>query len=237
MFSARFACPVSGFTIDEIEPRLFSFNAPAGACPTCDGLGTELQFEADLVVPDAELSLAKGAVYPWSRTGATSPYYEQTLTALAKHYKVSMSTPWERLPKHVQLAILYGTGDEDVEFTYEDGLRTLQNVEAVRGRDRQHPAPLERDRQRVGARRAVALPECASVRSVQRLSPEAAGAERQDRRQAHRRGRRPVDQGRQHLVRRGAEDPSPRSRPRSPRASSRKSASACSSSTTSASIT
>ncbi|MDO9383328.1 MAG: excinuclease ABC subunit UvrA [Hyphomicrobiaceae bacterium] len=133
VFSARFACPVSGFTIDEIEPRLFSFNAPAGACPTCDGLGTEMQFEADLVVPDAELSLAKGAVYPWSRTGATSPYYEQTLSALAKHYKVSMSTPWQRLPKHVQLAILYGTGDEDVEFTYEDGLRTYKTSKPFEG--------------------------------------------------------------------------------------------------------
>jgi excinuclease ABC subunit A len=133
VFSARFACPVSGFTIDEIEPRLFSFNAPAGACPTCDGLGTELQFEADLVVPDAELSLAKGAIYPWSRTGATSPYYEQTLTALAKHFKVSMSKPWNTLPKHVQLAILYGTGDEDVEFTYEDGLRTYKTSKPFEG--------------------------------------------------------------------------------------------------------
>ena len=78
-FSARFACPVSGFTIEEIEPRLFSFNAPAGACPKCDGLGTEMRFEADLVVPDATLSLKKGAVYPWAKTGSTSPYYEQTL--------------------------------------------------------------------------------------------------------------------------------------------------------------
>src|SRR5262245_13001457 len=86
-FSARFACPVSGFTIDEIEPRLFSFNAPAGACPKCDGLGTELRFEADLVVPDATLSLKQGAVYPWAKTGSTSPYYEQTLEALAKHFK------------------------------------------------------------------------------------------------------------------------------------------------------
>ncbi len=80
-FSARFACPVSGFTIDEIEPRLFSFNAPAGACPTCDGLGTELQFEADLVVPNADLSLEEGAIVPWAKTGASSPYYEQTLRA------------------------------------------------------------------------------------------------------------------------------------------------------------
>ncbi|MBL8845418.1 MAG: excinuclease ABC subunit UvrA [Hyphomicrobium zavarzinii] len=132
-FSARFACPVSGFTIEEIEPRLFSFNAPAGACPECDGLGTELQFEPDLVVPDQTLSLKDGAVYPWSRTGNTSPYYEQTLEALAKHYKVPMSMPWERLPKHVQLAILYGTGEEEVEFTYEDGLRRYKTSKAFEG--------------------------------------------------------------------------------------------------------
>ena len=132
-FSARFACPVSGFTIEEIEPRLFSFNAPAGACPECDGLGTELQFEPDLVVPDAELSLKDGAIYPWSRTGNTSPYYEQTLEALAKHYKVSMTMPWERLPKHVQLAILYGTGEEEVEFTYEDGHRKYKTAKTFEG--------------------------------------------------------------------------------------------------------
>ena len=132
-FSARFACPVSGFTIDEIEPRLFSFNAPAGACPTCDGLGTELQFEPDLVVPEPHLSLAEGAVYPWARTGASSPYYEQTLEALARHYKVSMTTPWERLPKHVQLAILYGSGEEEITFVYEDGLRRYKTMKAFEG--------------------------------------------------------------------------------------------------------
>jgi excinuclease ABC subunit A len=132
-FSARFACPVSGFTIDEIEPRLFSFNAPAGACPTCDGLGTELQFEPDLVVPEPQLSLAEGAIYPWARTGASSPYYEQTLESLAKHFKVSMATPWERLPKHVQLAILYGTGEDEVTFVYEDGLRRYKTMKPFEG--------------------------------------------------------------------------------------------------------
>ena len=132
-FSARFACPVSGFTIDEIEPRLFSFNAPAGACPTCDGLGEELRFEPDLVVPQPELSLAAGAVYPWAKTGASSPYYEQTLESLAKHYKVSMKTPWERLPKHVQLAILYGSGEEDVTFTYWDGTRNYSTEKPFEG--------------------------------------------------------------------------------------------------------
>ena len=79
IFSAKFACPVSGFTIEEIEPRLFSFNNPYGACPACDGLGTELFFEPDLVVPDENLSLARGAIAPWARTSATSPYYQQTL--------------------------------------------------------------------------------------------------------------------------------------------------------------
>ena len=132
-FSARFACPVSGFSIDEIEPRLFSFNAPAGACPKCDGLGTELRFEADLVVPDHSLSLKQGAVYPWAKTGSSSPYYEQTLGALARHFKVSMSAPWEKLPKKVQEAILYGTGEEEVEFVYEDGVRRYTNCKPFEG--------------------------------------------------------------------------------------------------------
>ncbi len=125
-FSARFACPVSGFTIDEIEPRLFSFNNPFGACPTCDGLGTELQFEADLVVPDASLSLAEGAIHPWSRNGQSSPYYRQTLEALARHYDVDMSTPWQDLPKEVRKAILFGSGRERITFTYDDGFRRFK---------------------------------------------------------------------------------------------------------------
>jgi len=133
VFSARFACPVSGFTIDEIEPRLFSFNAPAGACPTCDGLGTELQFEPDLVVPNASFSLSEGAIYPWARTGASSPYYEQTLESLAKYYKVSMSTPWERLPKYVQLAILFGSDDQEITFTYWDGTRNYKTHKPFEG--------------------------------------------------------------------------------------------------------
>ncbi len=132
-FSARFACPVSGFTIDEIEPRLFSFNAPAGACPKCDGLGTEMRFEADLVVPDHSLSLKQGAVYPWAKTGSSSPYYEQTLEALARHFKVSMTTPWEKLPAKVQQAILYGTGEEEVDFVYEDGVRRYTNRKPFEG--------------------------------------------------------------------------------------------------------
>ena len=133
IFSARFACPVSGFTIDEIEPRLFSFNAPAGACSACDGLGTELQFEADLVVPDTSRSLRAGAIYPWARTGNTSPYYEQTLEALAAHFGISMDTPWAKLGRKVRQAILYGTGEVAVAFRYEDGVRSYETNKPFEG--------------------------------------------------------------------------------------------------------
>ena len=133
IFSERFACPVSGFTIEEIEPRLFSFNAPAGACPKCDGLGIEMQFEEDLVVPDRTLSLKDGAIWPWAKTGNTSPYYEQTLRAICLHYKASMTTPFERLAPNVQNVILHGSGDEDITFTYEDGLRTYKTTKPFEG--------------------------------------------------------------------------------------------------------
>ena len=133
VFSARFACPVSGFTIDEVEPRLFSFNSPAGACPKCDGLGTELQFEADLVVPDGNLSLRQGAIQPWAKTGATSPYYEQTLQALARHYKVAMTTPWSELPDDFREVVLHGSGDDEITFVYEDGLRKYKARKSFEG--------------------------------------------------------------------------------------------------------
>ena len=133
IFSARFACPVSGFTIDEIEPRLFSFNNPFGACPNCDGLGTELRFEADLVVPDTSLSMKDGAISAWARTGNTSPYYTQTLQAIAKHYGVSMSTPWADLPADVKEVVLYGSGKDDIEFVYDDGLRSYKTKKPFEG--------------------------------------------------------------------------------------------------------
>ncbi len=133
VFSANFACPVSGFTIDEIEPRLFSFNAPAGACPQCDGLGTELKFEADRVVPDPSMSLRQGAIAPWAKTGSTSPYYEQTLQAIAKAYKVRMTTPWELLPEDVQEAILFGTSEKEITFIYEDGVRKFKTKKSFEG--------------------------------------------------------------------------------------------------------
>ncbi|MCA3555902.1 excinuclease ABC subunit UvrA [Aestuariivirga sp.] len=133
LFSERFACPVSGFTIDEIEPRLFSFNNPFGACPKCDGLGTELHFEPELVVPDAALSMRDGAILPWARTGNTSPYYNQTLEALARHYKVSMNTPWKDIPKKAREAILFGTGEEEVTITYDDGIRAYKTRKPFEG--------------------------------------------------------------------------------------------------------
>ncbi len=133
IFSARFACPVSGFTIEEIEPRLFSFNNPFGACPACDGLGVELQFEAELVVPDEKLSLAKGAVAPWAKTGSTSPYYAQTLEAIAEHYSVSMKTPWSDLPQDFRHVVLFGSDNQDIAFTYDDGVRRYTNKKPFEG--------------------------------------------------------------------------------------------------------
>ena len=121
VFSSRFACPVSGFTIEEIEPRLFSFNSPHGACPACDGLGVESFFDPGLAVPDERASLAEGAVAPWA--GAQTPYYDQTLQSLARHYKVTTRTPWNELPEHVRHAILHGSGADPVEMTYKDGVR------------------------------------------------------------------------------------------------------------------
>ncbi len=123
IFSAKFACPVSGFTIEEIEPRLFSFNNPYGACPECDGLGTELFFEPDLVVPDDSVSLARGAIAPWAKTSASSPYYQQTLEALARAYQQKMTTPWKELPEDFREVVLYGSGADEISFTYDDGVR------------------------------------------------------------------------------------------------------------------
>jgi excinuclease ABC subunit A len=131
VFSSRFACPVSGFTIEEIEPRLFSFNSPHGACPACDGLGTETFFDPQLVVPDERRSLADGVITAW--TGAQSPYYDQTLHSLARHFKVTTRTPWHDLTPRVRDAILNGTGEEPVAFTYKDGVRAYTVTKPFEG--------------------------------------------------------------------------------------------------------
>jgi excinuclease ABC subunit A len=130
-FSEKFACPVSGFTIAEIEPRLFSFNNPFGACPECDGLGTKQAIDADLVVPDAGMPLKSGAIAPWSRS--TSPYYLQTLEGLARHFGFKVSMSWAELPEAAQRGILYGTGTQKVAFVYDDGLRSYQTSKAFEG--------------------------------------------------------------------------------------------------------
>lgn len=124
VFSAKFACPVSGFTIEEIEPRLFSFNNPFGACPACDGLGTQMEFDPMLVVPDESKTLEDGAVAPWAST--TSKYYLQTLKSVAKHFGFKTNVAWEKLPKKAQDIILHGSGDEDITVTYDDGSRSYK---------------------------------------------------------------------------------------------------------------
>ncbi|PRY94114.1 excinuclease ABC subunit UvrA [Donghicola tyrosinivorans] len=123
-FSENFACPVSGFTIPEIEPRLFSFNAPFGACPECDGLGVELFFDEKLVVPDEDLKVYDGALAPWRK--GKSPYFLQTIEAIAKHYEFNKNTKWKDLPAHVKQVFLYGSGDDEIEFRYDEGGRVYQ---------------------------------------------------------------------------------------------------------------
>jgi len=131
IFSAKFACPVSGFTIEEIEPRLFSFNNPHGACPACDGLGTKVVVDPDLVVPDETKSLRGGAVAPWANS--SSPYYAQTLDALARHYKASPGDPWRELSKKVRQAILFGSGETAITIKYDDGVRTYETTKPFEG--------------------------------------------------------------------------------------------------------
>ena len=124
LFSSKFACPVSGFTIAEIEPRLFSFNNPHGACPVCGGLGSKLRVDPSLVVPDPKLTLKRGAVAPWAKS--SSPYYLQTLEALGRHYHFRLDKPWSELPEAGRNAILYGSGEEEIRFAYDDGLRSYE---------------------------------------------------------------------------------------------------------------
>ena len=131
LFSAKFACPVSGFTIEEIEPRLFSFNNPYGACPSCDGLGTRMFIDPGLVVPNDALTLREGAIAPWARS--TSPYYTQALNSLAHHYGISTTEPFRDLPEKVRQVILFGSGDEPVRMTYDDGNRVYTTERPYEG--------------------------------------------------------------------------------------------------------
>src|SRR5207342_3794381 len=130
IFSEKFACPVSGFTIPEVEPRLFSFNNPFGACPACGGLGVEQHIDADLVI-DKDRTLKSGAILPWAKS--SSPYYTQTLQALAKFYKFTLDTKWKDLPKRAQTAILDGSGEDEIRFAYDDGMRSYETKKPFEG--------------------------------------------------------------------------------------------------------
>ena len=131
VFSSKFACPVSGFTIPEIEPRLFSFNNPFGACPACDGLGVKIIFDGELVVPDEDKSLREGAIAPWAQS--TSQYYAQTLDSICRHFKISMHTEWRELPEIVRDTILNGSGNTPIRMRYDDGLRTYETDKPFEG--------------------------------------------------------------------------------------------------------
>jgi excinuclease ABC subunit A len=124
VFSEKFACPVSGFTIAEIEPRLFSFNAPQGACPACDGLGEKLLFDPELVVPNENLSIKRGAIVPWAKSNPPSPYYMQVLGSLAREFDFSLETPWNDLPDEIRRMILFGTEGKPVTLRFIDGKRS-----------------------------------------------------------------------------------------------------------------
>ena len=131
IFSTKFACPESGFTIEEIEPRLFSFNSPYGACEECEGIGIKLNVDQNLVVPNDKKSVADGAIEPWSKS--TSLYYAQTLASLSKHYKFSLEEKWNKLPKNIKDVILFGSDDEEIKFTYDDGYEKYSHKKTFEG--------------------------------------------------------------------------------------------------------
>ena len=131
IFSTKFACPESGFTIEEIEPRLFSFNSPYGACEECDGIGVKLNVDPKLVIPNEKKSLADGAIEPWAKS--TSLYYAQTLSSLAKHYEFSLSEKWNKLSKKIRDIILYGSDDEEIKFSYDDGYEKYSHKKTFEG--------------------------------------------------------------------------------------------------------
>ncbi|GJE27281.1 excinuclease ABC subunit UvrA [Methylobacterium organophilum] len=172
-FSSRFACPVSGFTIPEIEPRLFSFNNPFGACPTCGGIGHEMRIDETLVIADPALTLKRGAIAPWAKS--TSPYYDQTLEALAKHFGFKTTTAWSALPAAARAVILYGTGKESVRFDYNDGLRAYavnKPFEGVIPNLERRYKETESDASREEIGRFMSATPCAAC-GGKRLKPEA----------------------------------------------------------------
>jgi len=174
-FSEKFACPVSGFTIAEIEPRLFSFNAPQGACPACDGLGMKMLFDEDLVVPNHNLSIAKGAVVPWAKSNPPSPYYMQVLGSLARAYDFDLATPWNELPEAAQYAVLRGTGGKAVTLRFIDGRKSYEvkkPFEGVLGNLERRMASTESAWMREELSRYQAAQPCETCHGA-RLKPEA----------------------------------------------------------------
>ncbi len=173
LLSAKFACPVSGFTITEIEPRLFSFNNPFGACPSCSGLGSEQKIDAELVVPNGQVTLRKGAIAPWAKS--TSPYYQQTLESIGKHLKFRLDTPWDELPKKARDVILFGSGDEPIKFSYNDGLKAYDVKKpfegVVRNLERRY-LETESEWHREEISRFMSAKPCAACKGY-RLKPEA----------------------------------------------------------------
>jgi len=131
VFSSKFACPESGFTIEEIEPRLFSFNSPYGACQECEGIGKNLNVDPNLVVPNTKKSIQDGAIEPWSKSSTL--YYIQTLSSIAKHYKFSLTDPWKNLPKKIQDIILYGSNEDEIKFSYDDGYEKYSTKKSFEG--------------------------------------------------------------------------------------------------------
>ena len=131
IFSTKFACPESGFTIEEIEPRLFSFNSPFGACEECEGIGMKLNVDPNLVIPNEKKSIIDGAIEPWAKT--TTLYYAQTLSSLSKHYGFSLEEKWSKLSKKIKDIILYGSDDEEIKFTYDDGYEKYSHKKTFEG--------------------------------------------------------------------------------------------------------
>ncbi len=185
VFSSKFACPVSGFTIAEIEPRLFSFNNPFGACPVCSGLGAEQTVDAELVVPDPAITLRKGAIAPWAKS--TSPYYAQTLESLGRHYKFRLDTAFEKLPQKAQDAILFGSGEEKIKFSYDDGLRAYDVAKpfegVVRNLERRY-LETESEWAREEIARFMSATPCKACQGY-RLKPEALAVKIADRHIGH----------------------------------------------------
>jgi excinuclease ABC subunit A len=175
VFSEKFACPVSGFTITEIEPRLFSFNAPQGACPACDGLGEKMLFDEDLVVPNHALSIAKGAVVPWAKSNPPSPYYMQVLGSLARAYDFDLATPWGELPDEARSVVLRGTGGKAVTLRFVDGRKSYEvkkSFEGVLGNLERRMASTESAWMREELSRYQASHACEVCKGA-RLKPEA----------------------------------------------------------------